>query len=81
MCFGLILLSLGQTSQATDDQRAREIVDRVARLYSSKSSIAMLQMQISGENGTRDLSMKIWTQGRTPLSASSAPKRMRALRS
>ena len=63
MCFGLILLSLGQTSQATDDQRAREIVDRVARLYSSKSSIAMLQMQISGENGTRDLSMKIWTQG------------------
>src|ERR1700688_1262872 len=67
MCLGLMLPGSGQTSQATDDQRGREIVDRVARLYSSKSSIATLQMQISGENGPRDLSMKIWTQGENAL--------------
>jgi outer membrane lipoprotein-sorting protein len=60
---GLLFLSLGQLSHATDDQRAHEIVDRVARLFSGKSSIATLQMQISGENGQRDLTMKIWTQG------------------
>ncbi len=64
---GLLLLSLGRISHATDDQRAREIVDRVARLFSGKSSIATLQMQIAGENGQRDLTMKIWTQGENAL--------------
>ncbi len=64
---GLLLLSLGRISHATDDQRAREIVDGVARLFSGKSSIATLQMQISGENGQRDLTMKIWTQGENAL--------------
>jgi outer membrane lipoprotein-sorting protein len=66
-CFGLIFLSRAPAARATDDQRAREVVDRVARLYSSKSSIATLQMQISGENGTRNLSVKIWTQGENAL--------------
>jgi outer membrane lipoprotein-sorting protein len=64
---GLLLLSFGPISHATDDQRAREIVDRVARLFSGKSSIATLQMQISGENGQRDLTMKIWSQGEDAL--------------
>jgi outer membrane lipoprotein-sorting protein len=64
---GLFLLSLGQTSHATDDQRAREIVDRVAQLFSGKSSVVTLQMQVSGENGQRDLTMKIWTQGENAL--------------
>jgi outer membrane lipoprotein-sorting protein len=60
---GLLFLSLGEISQATNDNRAGEIVDRVARLFTGKSSIATLQMQISGENGQRDLTLKIWTQG------------------
>jgi outer membrane lipoprotein-sorting protein len=64
---GLISLSLVQLSHATDDQRARETVDRVARLFSGKSSIATLQMQIFGENGQRDLTMKIWTEGDNAL--------------
>lgn len=60
---GLLLLSLGHISHASDDRLARETVDRVVRLFSGKSSIATLQMQIFGENGQRDLTMKIWTQG------------------
>jgi outer membrane lipoprotein-sorting protein len=60
---GLLLLSPGRASHASDDRLARETVDRVARLFSGKSSIATLQMQIFGENGQRDLTMKIWTQG------------------
>jgi outer membrane lipoprotein-sorting protein len=60
---GLLLLNLGHISHAGDDRLARETVDRVARLFSGKSSIATLQMQIVGENGQRDLTMKIWTQG------------------
>jgi hypothetical protein len=46
---GLAWLSLGQMSHAADDQRAREIVDRVARLSSSKSSIVTVEMQITNE--------------------------------
>jgi hypothetical protein len=48
---GLLLLSPGRASHASDDRLARETVDRVARLFSGKSSIATLQMQIVGENG------------------------------
>ena len=62
MCLGLILLSMSQTSHAADE-RAQEAVDRVARLFSSKSSIATVKMQISNENGQRNLSMKIWSRG------------------
>src|ERR1700730_15375825 len=64
---GLVLLSLGHISHASDDRLARETVDRVARLFSGKSTIATLQMQIVGENGQRDLTMKIWTQGDNAL--------------
>lgn len=64
---GLLLLGLGRIAHATDDQRARQIVDRVAHLFSGKSSIATLQMQIVGENGQRELTMKIWTQGENAL--------------
>jgi outer membrane lipoprotein-sorting protein len=60
---GLTLLSLAQMSRATDDQSARETVERVARLFSSKSSIATVKMQITNEDGRRDLSMKIWSLG------------------
>jgi len=63
LCLGLTVLSLGQMSPAADDQPAREIVDRVARLFSSKSSIATVKTQISSENEQRNLSMKIWSLG------------------
>jgi outer membrane lipoprotein-sorting protein len=72
---GLLLLNLGQISHATNDQRAREIVDRIARLFNGKSSIATLQMQISGEDGQRDLTMKIWTQGENALVRIISPER------
>ncbi len=63
LCLGLTVLSLGQMSSAADEQRAQEIVDRVARLFSSKSSIATVKMQISTENWQRNLSMTIWSLG------------------
>ena len=61
ICLVLALLNSGrvsyaapaQTYQAANDQRAREIVERVARLFSAKSSIATLKMQIANENGQR----------------------------
>jgi outer membrane lipoprotein-sorting protein len=70
-CLVLTLLSGGplsyaapaQKSQAPNNQPAREIVDRVARLFSAQSSIATLTMEISNENGHRSLSMKIWSLG------------------
>ena len=64
---GLALLSLGQMSHAADDQRAREIVDRVARLSSSKSSIATVEMQITNENWQRNISVQIWSLGEDKL--------------
>ena len=75
ICLMLALLSPGrvsyaapdQTSQAGNDQRARELVDRVVRLFSAKSSIATLTMEISNENGRRNLSMKIWSLGEQVL--------------
>jgi len=63
LCVGLALLSLGLMSHAADDQRAREIVDRVARLSSSKSSIATVEMQITNENWQRNISVQIWSLG------------------
>jgi outer membrane lipoprotein-sorting protein len=63
LCLGLAVLSLGQMSPAGDEQRAREIVDRVARLFSSKSSIATVEMQITTENWQRTISVQIWSLG------------------
>jgi outer membrane lipoprotein-sorting protein len=67
MLAGLLLLGFGQTSYSADDQRAREIMDRVARVFSAKSSVALLEMQVFGEYGQRDLTIKIWTQGDNAL--------------
>jgi hypothetical protein len=50
-------------SLAADEPEARKIVDRVARLFSSTSSIATVRMQISTENWQRDLLMNIWSLG------------------
>jgi outer membrane lipoprotein-sorting protein len=64
---GLILLAVAQISHAAEDQHARESVDRVASLFSSKSSIATVRMQIFNEDGQRDLTMQIWSLGNKVL--------------
>jgi outer membrane lipoprotein-sorting protein len=64
---GPVLLICAHMSHAADDQPAREAVERVARLFSSKSSIATVKMQISNEDGQHDLSMKIWSLGEKVL--------------
>ena len=46
-----------------DDQRAREIVDRVDRLLRGDSSRGVITMQIVTENWQRSLTMQIWSQG------------------
>jgi len=74
MFLGLALLNLAQMSHAADDQRARETVERAARLFSSKSSIATVKMQISNEDGQRNLSMKIWSLGEKVLVRITSPQ-------
>ena len=67
ICLGLAWLSLGQVSQCADDQRARESVDRVARLYVGKSSTATVEMQITKEDLQRTISMQFWSLGESNL--------------
>jgi outer membrane lipoprotein-sorting protein len=82
ICLALTLLSpahvshaaVAQPSHGADDPRARQIVDQVSRLFGSKSSIATLTMQISSENGPRNLSMKIWSLGDKTLVRIDAPQ-------
>jgi hypothetical protein len=50
-----------------DDPRAQEIVGQAARLFSSNSSIATVKMQVSNEDGQRNLTMKIWSLGEKVL--------------
>ncbi|MGB8681812.1 MAG: outer membrane lipoprotein-sorting protein [Candidatus Binatus sp.] len=59
----LVLVSAAQKSGAAQDQKSQQAVDRIASLFSSTSSIATVKMQISNEDGQRDLSMKIWSLG------------------
>jgi outer membrane lipoprotein-sorting protein len=74
MFLGLTLLSLAQISHAADDQLARETVERVARLFSAKSSIATVKMRIFNEDGQRNLSMKIWSLGEKVLVRINSPQ-------
>jgi outer membrane lipoprotein-sorting protein len=74
MFLGLTVLSLPPMSRAADDQKARETVERVARLFSSKSSIATVKMQISNEDGQRNLSMKVWSLGEKVLVRINTPR-------
>jgi outer membrane lipoprotein-sorting protein len=74
MFLGLALLNLAQISHAADGQRARETVERVVRLFSAKSSIATVKMQISNEDGQRSLSMKIWSLGEKVLVRITGPQ-------
>jgi len=59
----LTVVQMSHAANAADDQRARATVERVARLFSSKSSITTVKMKISNEDGQRNLSMKIWSLG------------------
>jgi outer membrane lipoprotein-sorting protein len=74
MFLGLALLTLAQVSHAADDRQAQEAVERVAHLFSSKSSIATVNMQISNEDGQRNLSMKIWSLGEKVLVRITSPQ-------
>ena len=67
ICVGLTWLSLGQVAQAADDQRARESVDQVARLFTSQSSIATVEMQITKADFQRNISMQFWAQGESKI--------------
>lgn len=67
ICLGLTWLSWGQAAQAADDPRAREIVDRVARLFVSQSSIATVEMQITREDYQRKISMQFWSLGESNI--------------
>jgi len=58
-----VLGGVGTGFAATDDQRAREIVDRVDRLLRGESSVGTVTMQISTVNWQRTLSMQIWSLG------------------
>ncbi len=61
ICLTLAWLSSGQASLAADDQGAREIVDRAARLFVSQSSIATINMQITKQDSQRTISMQLWS--------------------
>ena len=67
ICLALIWVSLGQVSQAADDQRAREIVDGVARLFVSQSSIATVEMQVTKEELQRKITMQFWSVGESNI--------------
>jgi outer membrane lipoprotein-sorting protein len=60
---GLVFLTGGHGFAATDDQRAREIVDQVDRLLRGKSSVGTVTMEISTANWQRTLAMQIWSLG------------------
>jgi len=71
---GLALLSVAHISHAANDQTAQAAVERVERLFSSKSSIATVNMQIFNEDGQRNLSMKIWSLGDKTLVRITSPQ-------
>jgi outer membrane lipoprotein-sorting protein len=60
---GLMVLNVAQTSRAADNKQAQDGVARVASLFSSMSSVATVNMQISNDDGQHALSMKIWSEG------------------
>ena len=67
ICLALTWLSLAQAALAADDRRAREIVDRAARLFVSRSSIATVEMQITKKDFQRTISMRLWSLGEAKI--------------
>jgi outer membrane lipoprotein-sorting protein len=74
MVLGLVVLNVAQICGAADNQQAQETVARVASLFSSKSSIATVNMQITNEDGQHALSMKIWSEGDKVLVRITSPQ-------
>jgi outer membrane lipoprotein-sorting protein len=60
---GMALLSFLQVAHASEPQPVRMTVERVAHLFSSKSSIATIKMQIVNEDGQHEIVMKLWSLG------------------
>jgi outer membrane lipoprotein-sorting protein len=67
ICLGLTWLSLGQVARAADNPPAQEVVSRVARLFTSVSSIATVDMQITKPDFQRKISMQFWSVGESKI--------------
>jgi outer membrane lipoprotein-sorting protein len=67
ICLGLTWLSLGQVARAADDQPAQEVVAGVARLFTSQTSNATVDMQITKPNFQRKISMQFWSVGESKI--------------
>ncbi len=63
----LTWLSLGQICQAAGGQSALDIVAGVARLFTSKSSTATVEMQIIKPFSQRKIQMKFWSLGESKI--------------
>jgi outer membrane lipoprotein-sorting protein len=77
LLLGFALLNFGRIARAADVANAppaRMTVERVAHLFSSKSSIATVKMQIVNEDGQRDIAMKIWSLGDKIIVRITSPK-------
>jgi outer membrane lipoprotein-sorting protein len=67
ICLGLTWLSVGQVTRAADNQPAQEVVGRVARLFTSESSNATVDMQITKPDFQRKISMQFWSVGESKI--------------
>ncbi len=67
MCLGLIWLSSAQVSQAADNRQALEIVDGVARLFSSQSSTATVEMKVAKADLQRTILIQLWSIGESKI--------------
>jgi outer membrane lipoprotein-sorting protein len=63
ICLGLAWLSAGQASQAAEDPKAKETVEHVAALFSSKATTATVDMEITKPEGKRTIPMQFWSLG------------------
>jgi outer membrane lipoprotein-sorting protein len=67
ICLVLTWLSLGQVGRTADKQPAQEVVGRVAQLFTSVSSIATVDMQITKPDFQRKISMQFWSVGESKI--------------
>jgi outer membrane lipoprotein-sorting protein len=67
ICVGLTCLSLGQVARAADNQSAQEVVTRVAQLFTSQTSNATVDMQITKPDFQRKISMQFWSVGESKI--------------
>jgi outer membrane lipoprotein-sorting protein len=72
----LLALTCAMFVQMTEgaDVQPKMTVEQVAHLFSSKSSIATVNMRVVNEDGERDMSMKIWSLGDNVLIRITSPQ-------